>query len=367
MNGETVLNVEDLRTYFYSRAKGTFIRSVDGVTFRINRGETLGVVGESGSGKSITASSVMGLVTGTPGVISGKVEFLSKGGKVNFLEGINDYVKVREEGGRVVEVEVEVDQRGWQRRVDSVMRGIRGSEISMMFQDPRNSFNPFSTVGSQITEAVLLAGRAGSRKEARELALDLLDQVRIDSPGERYGNYPYGLSGGMCQRAMIAMAIAAAPALLIADEPTTGLDATIQAAIVDLLAELKTRLRTTTMLISHDISVIARLSDSVAVMYCGSVMEYGGSADVLSREAAKKHPYTAALLESIPGEAHIRERRLKAIKGDALDGAYIQQGCRFYQRCSMVTEDIRRECETKEPSLRDVGAGHKLRCWLYNG
>lgn len=361
---QTVLNVENLKTCFYSMAKGTFIRPVDGVSFQIDRGETLGVVGESGSGKSMTAVSVMGLVTGKPGVISGKVEFLSRGGKIDFLEGIEDYVRVREEGGRVVEVEA--DDRGWRRRMDEIMRGVRGSEISMMFQDPRNSFNPFSTVGSQITEAALLSGRKKSRKEAKELALDLLEQVRIDSPRERYDNYPYGLSGGMCQRAMIAMALAAAPTMLIADEPTTGLDATIQAAIVDLMAELKERLKTTTMLISHDISVISRLSDSVAVMYRGALMEYGGTTAVLSREAPEKHPYTAALLESVPNEARIREKRLKAIRGDSLDGANTSAGCRFYRRCSMVREDIRKECETKEPPLKDAGTGHMVRCWLYH-
>lgn len=365
MSAHTVLNVEGLRTYFYSKAKQAFIRSVDSVSFHIRKGETLGVVGESGSGKSITANSVMGLITGRPGVISGKVEFLSSGGRKDFLEDLGDYVRVKEDGSRVVKVEA--DHTGWQKHIDAVMRGIRGREISMMFQDPRISFNPFSTVGAQISEAVLLAGKVKKKNEARKLALYWLEQVCIDSPQLRYDNYSYGLSGGMCQRAMIAMALAAEPTLLIADEPTTGLDATIQSKIVDLLAELKTRLGITTMLISHDISVISRLSDNVAVMYGGSVMEYGSTSGILSREAGKKHPYTAALLESIPGEEHIREkRRLKAINGDVLDTINTPRGCRFFPRCAVVTDSIRESCEMREPPLKEISEDHKVRCWLYH-
>lgn len=365
MSADTVLNVEGLRTYFYSGAKQAFIRSVDGVSFHIRKGETLGVVGESGSGKSITANSVMGLITGRPGIISGKVEFLSNGGQKDFLENLGDYVRVREDGSRVVEVEA--DHAGWQKHIDAVMRSIRGREISMIFQDPRSSFNPFYTVGAQISEAVLLGGRAKNRKEAKERAVYWLEQVRIDSPRLRYDNYPYGLSGGMCQRAMIAMALAAAPALVIADEPTTGLDATIQSKIVDLLVELKTRLAITTMLISHDISVVSRLSDNVAVMYGGRVMEYGRTSDILSGETGKKHPYTVALLESVPGEEQIRKKRkLKAIKGDVLDTVNTPVGCRFFPRCAMVTDGIRESCEMREPPLKETGEGHKVRCWLYH-
>jgi oligopeptide/dipeptide ABC transporter ATP-binding protein len=205
-----------------------------------------------------------------------------------------------------------------------------------------------------------------SRSRAKEKALYWLEQVRMDSPRLRYQNNPYGLSGGMCQRAMIAMALSSEPSLLIADEPTTGLDATIQSKIVNLLAELKSSVGVTTLLISHDISVIKALSDNVAVMYGGTLLEHGPVSLILSPEDQSKHPYTAALLESIPREKHIREKGyLQAIEGDVLDTINIPFGCRFYSRCNRITKEIREKCESQEPDLREISSGHSLRCWLY--
>ena len=190
--------------------------------------------------------------------------------------------------------------------------------------------------------------------------------MKIDTPRLRFDNHPYGLSGGMCQRAMIAMALSCEPSLLIADEPTTGLDATIQSKIVDLLAELKSAFGITTMLISHDISIISRLSDKVAVMYGGTVVEEGPAGDILGRMAEKKHPYTAALLTSIPSAENVRGGGyLQAIEGDVLDTINIPAGCRFYGRCNQVTDRIREKCDKTEPDLREIGPGHKARCWLY--
>lgn len=359
-----LLKIEDLRTYFHSRSKQAFIRSVDGVSLEIARGETLGVVGESGSGKSVTALSVMGLISAGPGVISGTIELQTERIRKNLLQDLGDYVKLAMRDDRIMDVRKDVV--GWQRAVERMMGRLRGKEIAMIFQSPKSSLNPFTRVGRQITEAIRLHTSARSEQEARERAIHWLDRVKIDSPRLRFDNYPYGLSGGMCQRVMIAVALACEPSLLIADEPTTGLDATIQSKIVDLLAELKSELGITTMLISHDISIISRLSDRVAVMYGGTLCEYGPAQSVLARECSAKHPYTAALLASIPSAENIKEKGyLQAIEGDVLDTINIPAGCRFYSRCNRVTDRIREECQRREPELREIGPGHTVRCWLY--
>lgn len=359
-----LLKIEDLRTYFYSQSKQAFIRSVDGVSLEIAAGETLGVVGESGSGKSITALSVMGLISSGPGVISGKIGFTSDRVQKNFLEDLDDYVTLKQREGRIMDVSKDVV--GWEQHCERVMSELRGKEIAMIFQNPKSSLNPFTAVGRQISEAIQLHNSIKNDKEVKERAIYWLDRVKIDSPQLRYDNYPYGLSGGMCQRVMIAMALACEPSLLIADEPTTGLDATIQSKIVDLLAELKSELGTTTMLISHDISIISRLSDSVAVMYGGTVVESGAARTVLALTEEVKHPYTQGLLQSMPSSKNIREDgHLQAIEGDVLDTINIPEGCRFYARCNRVIDRIREKCKHLEPDLKEVALGHKARCWLY--
>jgi len=364
MTTAPLLKIEDLRTYFYSRSKQAFIRSVDGVTVELARGETLGVVGESGSGKSITALSIMGLIGAGPGVISGKIGFKSNGIQKNLLQDLGDYVTLTKKDNRIMNVSKDLVE--WEKNVERVMRPIRGKEIAMIFQNPKSSLNPFTPVGKQITEAIQLHTSIKGEQEAKDRALYWLDRVKIDSPRLRFNNYPYGLSGGMCQRAMIAMALASQPSLLIADEPTTGLDATIQSKIVDLLAELKSEFGVSTMLISHDISIISRLSDSVAVMYGGTIVEYGPARDILAPDFASKHPYTEALLASIPSAQDIKEQGyLQAIEGDVLDTINTPLGCRFYGRCTRVTDAIREKCGFKEPDLREIAPGHKVRCWLY--
>src|SRR5574337_1437520 len=249
-------------------------------------------------------------------------------------------------------MDVRKDVMGWQRTVERMMSKVRGKEIAMIFQNPKSSLNPFTLVGRQITEAIRLHTSAEGEQEAEERAIHWLDRVKIDSPRLRFDNYPYGLSGGMCQRVMIAMALACEPSLLIADEPTTGLDATIQSKIVDLLAELKAELGITTMLISHDISIISRLSDSIAVMYGGTVFEYGPAKEILSSWFTSKHPYTSALLASIPNAQNVTEKGyLQAIEGDVLDTINIPAGCRFAGRCGRITDKIRTKCEQQEPEL----------------
>lgn len=353
----TLLAIEDLRTYFYSRVRRAFVRSVDGASLAVARGETLGVVGESGSGKTVAALSAAGLVTGAPGVIGGRIEFASR----NLLEGLGRYVQVEEHDGRVTAVEK--DERGWRRQVEHLMAGVRGKEIAMIFQNPRAALNPYASVGAQLVETIRLHTRHKRKQEAKERALHWLERVRIDSPRLRFDNFPFGMSGGMCQRAMIAMALCAEPALLIADEPTTGLDATIQARVVELLAELKAETGVATLLISHDISVIQRLSDRVAVMYAGTVVETGSAAQVLQSHA--KHPYTAALLASIPSAEAIRRKHyLQAIEGEVPDTIDTPRGCRFHGRCNRVTDAVRSRCASLEPPLAEVAPGHKVRCWL---
>ena len=342
------LKIEGLRTYFYSKEKQAFVRSVDGVDLSIERGETLGVVGESGSGKSVTMLSVMGLINSQPGVVQGQATLQTDAGERQLLAGLEDYVRLESDGGNE---RVSKDIHGWQRRVEANMVGIRGKELGMIFQNPKAALNPYATVGKQISEIIRLHTGITNTREAKEKAIEWLARVKIDSPRERYDNYPYGLSGGMCQRVMIAMALAAEPSLLIADEPTTGLDATIQSKVMDLLAELKSDLGITMVLISHDISVISRLSDRVAVMYGGTVMEHGPAEQVLLGQTNLKHPYTKALLGSIPSKDNVTVHgRLPAIEGEVPDTIQISPGCRFYGRCRLTNDSIEQNCRNTAPT-----------------
>jgi oligopeptide/dipeptide ABC transporter ATP-binding protein len=359
-----LLEIENLKTYFYSRSRQAFIRAVDGVTLAIARGETLGVVGESGCGKSVTALSIAGLVSAGPGVIDGTIVFRADGAEHHLLEDLAQTVRLTERDGRIVAVDK--DEAGWRSTVERVMAPLRGKAIATIFQNPKSALNPFTRVGEQITEAVRLHTAAKTPREAKERALHWLERVKIDSPRLRFDNHPYGLSGGMCQRAVIAMALASEPSLLIADEPTTGLDATIQSEIVGLLAELKAELGIATMLISHDIRAISRLADNVAVMYGGTVVEHGPASDVLATRFAPKHPYTTALLASIPNVRNVQDRGyLTVIEGEVPDAVELPRGCRFYARCGLVTDAIRSRCAEREPALAEVAGGHRVRCWRY--
>jgi len=361
---QPLLKIDNLRTYFYARSKQSFVRAVDGVSLEVGQRETVGVVGESGSGKSITAMSVMGLIGAGPGVIGGSIHYASHRVKKNLLEGLENFIDIETENGRVMKVRK--NESGWQHASERLMSDLRGKEIAMIFQNPRASLNPYITVGEQITEAVRLHTACKSAKEARERALYWLEQVKMDSPRLRFNAYPSAMSGGMCQRVMIAMALSSEPSLLIADEPTTGLDATIQSKIIELLEELKQDTGISTLLISHDIGVISRLSDRVAVMYGGAVVEYGSAQSVLDINAAIKHPYTAALLASVPSEQKIHEKaNLQTIEGDVLDTINVPPGCRFHARCNQVTPEIREKCASHHPELIEVAPGHQMRCWRF--
>ncbi|MDH5327126.1 MAG: ABC transporter ATP-binding protein [Gammaproteobacteria bacterium] len=359
-----LLQIEDLRTYFYSSAKQAFIRSVDGVDLTIEQGSTLGIVGESGSGKSITMLSTMGLISANPGVLTGKVLLNQKGNPVNLLEGLEQYVELEHNSGKILKLSK--DNRAWKKQQEKNMATVRGKQISMIFQNPKAAMNPYETIGKQISEMIKLHTEIKDNNSAKEKAISWLERVKIDSPGMRFENYPHGLSGGMCQRAMIAMALSSEPSLLIADEPTTGLDATIQSKIVELLQELQTDLGITTILISHDISVITKLADSVAVMYGGKVLENGPAELVLKANEDASHPYTRALLASIPDLSNVDANgRLPAIPGEVLDTINLTQGCRFYARCEKFTTQCESKCKTQEPPLFRMDGKHHIRCWLF--
>jgi len=312
--------VRGLRTYFASE-RGE-VRAVDGVDLSLERGRTLGIVGESGCGKSVTALSIMGLVPQPPGKIAA--------GEVRF-EG-EDLLKVPA------------------RR----MRDLRGDKLSMIFQEPMTSLNPAFPVGEQVSEAILRHKKV-SNAQAQEQAVEMLRKVRIPSPERRARDYPHQLSGGMRQRVMIAMALACNPRLLIADEPTTALDVTIQAQILELMRLLRAELGTAIILITHDLGVIAELADEVLVMYAGKVVERCAAVRLFSEP---QHPYTVGLLGSIP-RLHLQQERLSAIEGIVPDAAAFPQGCRFHPRCPFAVD----QCRMEIPVLKEVKANHYAACW----
>ncbi|GMU70539.1 MAG: ABC transporter ATP-binding protein [Betaproteobacteria bacterium PRO3] len=296
--------------------------AVDGVSLTVEAGRTLGIVGESGCGKSVTAMSIMGLVPQPPGrIASGEIR----------LDGV-DLLKL----------------------APSELRELRGNRIAMIFQEPMTSLNPAYPVGDQIAEGILRHRRV-SKAEARALAIDMLRRVHIPSPESRYHDYPHRLSGGMRQRVMIAMALACEPGVLIADEPTTALDVTIQAQILDLMRELREDTGTAIILITHDLGVIAEVADDVAVMYSGVVVERAGVASLF---AEPQHPYTIGLLGSIP-QLHLEQDRLAAIEGQVPTPSRPVSGCRFHPRCPFVIDKCRRE----QPPLVRMRDGHEAACW----
>ncbi|MGE5552719.1 MAG: ABC transporter ATP-binding protein [Betaproteobacteria bacterium] len=313
-----LLQVEDLKVHFDT--DDGRVKAVDGVSFRLERGETLAIVGESGCGKSVTALAIMGLIA-HPGKIA---------------------------GGSIV-----FDGEDLLRKSAAEWRALRGSRLAMIFQEPMTSLNPVFTIGQQIMEAVRLHQRVGPT-EARERAVEMLSVVGIPEAAKRVDEYPHQLSGGMRQRAMIAMALSCRPELLIADEPTTALDVTIQAQILDLMRKLRCDFGTSIILITHDMGVVAEMADRVAVMYTGKVVE---EADVKTLFADPRHPYTSGLLASIP-KLHTKADRLKVIEGTVPDPFELPEGCTFAPRCARAGERCR-----QAPVLRTVNPGHLVACW----
>jgi oligopeptide/dipeptide ABC transporter ATP-binding protein len=316
---QPLLELQGLKTHFFT--DDGVVRAVDGVSYEIYPGETLAVVGESGSGKSVTALSILKLVPSPPGrIVDGRILF-----KGRDLAGLS------------------IDE----------MRKIRGKEISMIFQEPMTSLNPVYTCGEQIIEALVLHERI-DRKTARARTIDMLQLVGIPLPEQRVDEYPHQMSGGMRQRVMIAMALACRPSILIADEPTTALDVTIQAQILELLNRLQKELGMAVLLITHDLGVVAETADRVAVMYAGQVVEY---CDARAAFKQTLHPYTAGLLGSLP-TLGVKRETLRVIPGNVPNPARFPAGCRFHPRCPIAQERCR-----EEPAMRSFGSGHLSRCW----
>jgi peptide/nickel transport system ATP-binding protein len=327
---EILLSVRDLKTYFF-QDEGT-VKAVDGTTFDVYSGQTLGVVGESGCGKSVTAQSILRIIERPGRIVEGKITLCCANGD-----------------------EVDLTQL---RPNSKEMRAIRGAEIGLVFQEPMTSFSPVHTVGNQIIEAIRLHSGA-NKDEARERAVEILGQVGIPKPDRRIDEYAFELSGGLRQRAMIAAALSCNPRLLIADEPTTALDVTTQAQILDLLRQLQEQRGMAIMLITHNLGVIAEMADNVAVMYLGRVVEEGPVDDLFH---APKHPYTKALLRSIPSIESTPRVKLPTISGSVPHPYNRPSGCPFHPRC---VDFMPGTCDQQEPTLQSVNERQKASCFLY--
>lgn len=335
-NRPLLLEVKDLKTYFYMNQG--LIRAVDGVSYNIHYGETLGLVGESGCGKSITSRSILRLIQ-PPGKITGGSILLHQRSREN--PGVEEVIDL---------TALPPDSKQ--------MRSIRGGEIAMVFQEPMTSLSPVHTVGNQITEALWLHhGLKG--EEARKAAIEMLGRVRMSQPSRVIDQYPFQLSGGMRQRVMIAMALVCRPSLLIADEPTTALDVTTEAQILNVMRSLQRELGMAIIFITHNLGVIAQMAERVAVMYLGQIVEIAGVRDLF---AEPKHPYTQALMRSIPRLGKKAGDRLESIRGTVPDPFSTPKGCRFHARCIHRIPGV---CDTIEPPVVELKPGQEVRCHLY--
>ncbi len=321
---DILLEVKNLKTYFYT--EDGIARAVDGMDFIIRKGETLGMIGESGCGKSVSALSIMQLVASPP--------------------------------GKIIEGEIRFEGEDLLKKSPSEIKKIRGNDISMIFQEPMTSLNPVFTIGNQIMEPIILHQKL-DKKKALKKAIEMLDLVGISSPEKQIDNYPHQLSGGMRQRAMIAMALSCEPKLLIADEPTTALDVTIQAQILELLKKIREEIGMAVMMITHDLAVIAEVSDDVLVAYAGKALEY---ADVKTIFKDPRHPYTQALYDSIPRLTDTKKRRLEVIPGMVPNPLEFPSGCRFHPRCKFAKSF----CKKEEPQLKEVSNTHNVSCFIYD-
>jgi oligopeptide/dipeptide ABC transporter ATP-binding protein len=332
LESSPILEIENLKTYFF--LERSTVRAVDGVNLSLPRKSTLGVVGESGCGKSVMAMSVMRLIQSPPGKI------------------VDGHIYLRRSKGNAESIDLaQLDAHG------SEMRAIRGGEIAIVFQEPMMSLNPLYKIGEQIAEAVRVHQRL-RHKEALDRALEMLSKVQISTPKQRLNEYPHQLSGGMRQRVMIALALSCNPSILFADEPTTALDVTVQAQILDLMNELQADFEASIVLITHNLGVVSQMAAQVAVMYLGKVVEFAETRELFHHPL---HPYTVGLLNSVPVLGEKGKKHLVPIKGMVPMPTEIIPGCAFAPRCPRVMPI----CHEQQPPLRDVHADHQAACWLY--
>lgn len=329
MDSSSILSVRNLRTHF-KLDQGT-LKAVDGVDFDLPRNKTLGMIGESGCGKSVTAYSIMRTVRSPGRLVNGSIE-------------------LRRIDGEVIDL-AKLDPFGTQ------IRAIRGKEISMIFQEPIASLSPVHTIGDQIMEMVQLH-RTRNKREAKEIVLDMLDKVGLSNPAQRFHEYPHQLSGGMCQRSMIAQALSCNPSVLIADEPTTALDVTVQAQIIELIRSLQDEFGMSVLYITHDLGVIAEMADAVAVMYLGRIVEYADTRTIFRNPL---HPYTQRLLKAIPTMTGVAGGMLENISGNVPVPIDPPEECGFYSRCLLAEDGL---CNAFIPPLIEVEPGHQVRCFL---
>jgi ABC-type dipeptide/oligopeptide/nickel transport system ATPase component len=414
----TIAELDDLKVYFYDQRDKRFIRAVESAGFSIEEGSILGIVGESGCGKTVTALTMMGLLSSEPGLVNG--EFYLKpraedmpalghalgregpgyrrGNLFNLLHGLERYVSFEQDPFTIVK-----DTDKWLRRQERVMVHIRGRNISMVFQNPWLSLNPYTPIGRQLESTIRRFDRTKTGREARERAVELLKAVRLREPDLTLAMYPGSLSIGMAQRIVLAIALASNPRLLIADEPTTGLDMTNVYKVIELLEELRAERNLTLLLISHDVGIVGTIASRIAVMYAGHVVETGGREDVLKR-GGFHHPYTDALLASVPesnagfldpsgfldtpslkdyaspdnsagpGNPPVQAgshgpggRKLSFVEGRVPDNRGECPGCPFLERCPRASGPIRERCSTRCPGFFEVEPGHVIRCFLFGG
>ena len=347
-----LLEISNLSVLFPSTSDEQAVPAIKNISFSLNQGETLGIIGESGSGKSVTLLSLLGLINVDPGIVSGSIVLTKNKNKINLLENIEQYISYENDSLTINNLSK------WKKQRERLYKDIRGSEISMIFQNPKLAFNPFYSVGSQINEMIRLHTDTKNKIDAKKVAIEWLTRVKMEAPAMRYNNNPYGLSGGMCQRAMIAMALASEPSILIADEPTTGLDATIQSNIVDLLSSIKKDSNISMIVVSHDFNVMRELTDRVIVYYKGRIIEEGLTKNIFNEKRDNIHPYTKRLLEAnlqgFTDSSSLPETNMTR-----------HSGCDFYDMCPSKGENHLNRCMHETPVFFDVGDQHRIRCWRY--